>query len=58
MGKKKDCFGLEDFVCMTPGCPYVKECIQAVWEKRMDRILARSKPVRVQRRRSRISAKG
>ena len=58
MGKKKDCFGLEDYVCMTPGCPYAKDCIKAVWEKRMDRILARSRPAPSQRRRGRISAKG
>ena len=47
MGKKKDCFGVEDYVCMTPNCPYVKECIQAVWEKRFDRVMAkRIKPTR------------
>ena len=22
MGKKKDCFGSETYVCMTPNCPY------------------------------------
>ncbi|MEE8107040.1 MAG: hypothetical protein V3T86_16010 [Planctomycetota bacterium] len=41
MGKKKDCFGLEEFVCMTPNCPYAKDCIQVVWEKRLDRIIAK-----------------
>ncbi|MHC4952436.1 MAG: hypothetical protein ACYTGZ_00980 [Planctomycetota bacterium] len=41
MGKKKDCFGQEDYTCMTPSCPYAKECIQAVWEKRLDRAMAR-----------------
>ena len=41
MGKKKDCFGQEDYTCMTPSCPYAKECIQAVWEKRLDRVMAR-----------------
>ena len=41
MGKKKDCFGLEEYVCMTPNCPYAKECIQVVWEKRLDRIIAK-----------------
>lgn len=41
MGKKKDCFGREDYVCMTPNCPYARECIRVVWEKRMDRVLAK-----------------
>jgi hypothetical protein len=41
MGKKKDCFGQEDYVCMTPNCPYAKECVRAVWEKRLARVLAR-----------------
>ena len=41
MGKKKDCFGQEDYTCMTPSCPYAKECIQAVWEKRLERAMAR-----------------
>jgi len=41
MGKKKDCFGQEDYVCMTPNCPYAKECIQVVWQKRLDRAMAR-----------------
>ena len=41
MGKKKDCFGEEDYTCMTPNCPYAKECIQTVWQKRLDRALAR-----------------
>ena len=41
MGKKKDCFGREDYVCMTPSCPYARECIRVVWEKRMDRVLAK-----------------
>ena len=42
MGKKKDCFGEEDYVCMTPSCPYAKECIQTVWEKRLTRAMERS----------------
>jgi len=48
MGKKKDCFGQEDYVCMTPNCPYAKECIQVVWEKRLQRAMARrdTKPVK------------
>jgi len=41
MGKKKDCFGQEDYVCMTPNCPYAKECVKVVWEKRLERVLAR-----------------
>ena len=41
MGKKKDCFGVEDFVCMTANCPYARECIQAVWKKRLNRAMAR-----------------
>lgn len=41
MGKKKDCFGEEDYTCMTPSCPYAKDCIQVVWQKRLDRALAR-----------------
>jgi len=41
MGKKKDCFGQEDYTCMTPSCPYAKECIQAVWEQRLERAMAR-----------------
>ena len=41
MGKKKDCFGLEDYVCMTSSCPYASDCVKAVWDKRMERILAK-----------------
>jgi hypothetical protein len=43
MGKKKDCFGQEDYVCMTPNCPYARDCVRAVWEKRLARVLARDK---------------
>ena len=52
MGKKKDCFGVEDYVCMTPNCPYAKECIRAVWEKRLSRALAKDnkKPAPSRRR--------
>ncbi len=42
MPKKKDCFGVEDYVCMTPNCPYAKECIKVVWEKRLNRALSKS----------------
>ncbi len=41
MGKKKDCFGVEDYVCMTANCPYAKECINEVWKKRMGRVMSR-----------------
>ena len=44
MGKKKDCFGEEDYVCMTPSCPYASDCVREVWKKRMDRIIARKGP--------------
>ena len=60
MGKKKDCFGREDYVCMTPNCPYAKECIKVVWQKRMDNVLAKSNKGRAQparrRARSRLPA--
>jgi len=59
MGKKKDCFGIEDYVCMTPSCPYAKECIKVVWEKRLERILAkRNKSVAPRRSRSRLTVDG
>lgn len=60
MGKKKDCFGLEDYVCMTPNCPYARDCIKAVWDKRMQRVLTRKSRVTDTRRRSpgRVSAQG
>ena len=35
MGRKKACFGREDYVCLTKTCPYMNECIQAVWEKKV-----------------------
>jgi len=50
MGKKKDCFGVEDYVCMTPNCPYAKECIRAVWEKRMARVISRTNKQPAKRR--------
>lgn len=56
MGKKKDCFGREDYVCMTPNCPYARECIRVVWEKRLERSLARGKGGDVRRKtRSRLT---
>jgi hypothetical protein len=44
MSKKKDCFGSETYVCRTQACPYVSECVQVVWEKKLKRILARKTP--------------
>ena len=41
MSKKKDCFGSETYVCRTRGCPYVSECVQVVWEKKLRRVIAR-----------------
>ena len=41
MSKKKDCFGSETYVCRTKDCPYVSDCVQVVWEKKMRRIVAR-----------------
>ncbi|MHC4341978.1 MAG: hypothetical protein ACYSX0_17405 [Planctomycetota bacterium] len=59
MGKKKDCFGQEDYVCMTPSCPYVKDCIKIVWAQRLERIVSRKNrpPVR-KRSRSRLTVDG
>ena len=59
MGKKKDCFGVEDYVCMTPNCPYARECIQAVWQKRLSRSLGRKEAAKPRRRSpGRVSAAG
>ena len=60
MGKKKDCFGEEDYVCMTPSCPYASDCVREVWKKRMDRIIARKgpPPKPVKRSRSRLTVHG
>jgi hypothetical protein len=41
MSKKKDCFGSETYVCRTRDCPYVSDCVQVVWEKKLRRIIAR-----------------
>jgi hypothetical protein len=41
MSKKKDCFGSETYVCRTQNCPYVAECVQVVWEKKLRRVIAR-----------------
>jgi len=58
MGKKKECFGDETFVCMTPNCPYARECIQVVWEKRLERVVnKRNLPVK-KRSRSRLTVDG
>ena len=61
MGKKKDCFGLENYVCMTPNCPYASDCVKVVWEKRMERILAKknkSGQPKQRRSRSRLTVDG
>jgi len=59
MGKKKDCFGLEEYVCMTPNCPYARDCIKMVWDKRMQRVLTRKSSTSARRRSpGRISAQG
>ncbi len=44
MGKKKWCYGREDFVCLTRDCPYMSGCIKVVWEKKVSRMIARMKP--------------
>ena len=41
MSKKKDCFGSETYVCRTQNCAYMSDCVKAVWEKKLKRILAR-----------------
>ena len=41
MAKKKDCFGSETYVCRTQNCPYMSDCVQIVWEKKLQRIVAR-----------------
>lgn len=41
MAKKKDCFGSETYVCRTHDCPYMAECVQVVWDKKLRRVLAR-----------------
>ena len=59
MPKKKDCFGVEDYVCMTPNCPYARDCIKVVWEKRLSKALDRGKTTSTRRRSpGRISATG
>jgi hypothetical protein len=44
MGKKKWCFGREDFVCLTKDCPYMAECIRVVWDKKVSRMITRMRP--------------
>lgn len=39
MGKKKWCFGREDVICLTKDCPYMSDCIQVVWQKKMSRLM-------------------
>ncbi|MCK6480247.1 MAG: hypothetical protein HUU06_13165 [Planctomycetaceae bacterium] len=47
MGKKKWCFGREDFVCLTKDCPYMADCIKVVWDKKVSRMLTRMRPRQV-----------
>ena len=44
MGKKKWCFGREDFVCLTKDCPYMADCIKVVWDKKVSRMISRMRP--------------
>ncbi len=48
MGKKKWCFGREDFVCLTKDCPYMADCIKVVWDKKVSRMITRMRPRRVE----------
>ena len=60
MGKKKDCFGSETYVCMTPNCPYAKECIDVVWQKRLERVISKrrgDKPAAEKRAPGRLTVK-
>lgn len=59
MGKKKDCFGEEDYVCMTPNCPYASDCVREVWRKRLERTMSRKRPESTPKRsRSRLTVNG
>ena len=60
MGKKKDCFGEEDYVCMTPGCPYANDCVREVWRKRLERTILRKQSAAPapKRSRSRLTVNG
>ena len=60
MGKKKDCFGEEDYVCMTPSCPYASDCVREVWRKRLERTMSRksAKQPAPKRSRSRLTVNG
>jgi hypothetical protein len=50
MAKKKDCFGSETYVCRTRNCPYMSECVQVVWEKKLRRVMSRRDATLVDRR--------
>jgi hypothetical protein len=41
MGKKKWCFGREDVICLTKDCPYMSDCIQVVWRRKMSRMIGK-----------------
>jgi hypothetical protein len=49
MAKKKDCFGSETYVCRTQNCPYMSDCVQVVWEKKLRRVMMRRKGTRLER---------
>lgn len=49
MGRKKACFGREDYVCMERGCPYAEACIREVWNKKIE--TSRREAPRVERAR-------
>ena len=42
MGRKKACFGREDYVCLTKDCPYMSGCIQAVWDKKVSGLMRKT----------------
>ncbi len=50
MGRKKACFGREDYVCLTRDCPYMNECIQTVWENKVTGMLKRSRAGKKQKK--------
>ncbi len=57
MGRKKACFGREDYVCLTKDCPYMNECIQAVWEKKVSGLLRRARSEREAARAAEVESK-
>ena len=53
MARKKDCFGSETHVCRTQNCPYVSDCVQVVWNRKLRRILSRKRSARLDDRSAR-----